>query len=213
LEVNLASTRNTNSNSSSYTNFLLPRHTIRTRLTNTWLFNCRCSRCSDPTEFNLFYSSRKCKCGDYLCVIDNEDGEANCRVCSSAVNLTTLQEEEMSSMKELSLTEEPEELLALLEDLNNRSEMHPTHHLLIRLYMRLLESAARGCQIVIGKALEHSQTLMMVLRKLDGDEGQLVRKYGKMEKMVMKLDLLKKQNSGEICGEMAEKILAELIED
>jgi len=155
----------------------------------------------------------KCKCGDYLCVIDNEEVEAKCRVCSSAVNLTTLQEEEMSSMKELSLTEEPEELLDLLEDLNNRPELHSTHHLLIRLYMRLLESAARGCLIVMSKALEHSQTLMMVLRKLDGDEGQLVRKFGKMEKMVMKLDLLEKQNSGDACGEMAEKIMADIIDD
>ena len=65
----------------------------------------------------------------------------------------------------------------------------------------------------MSKALEHSQTLMMVLRKLDGDEGQLVRKFGKMEKMVMKLDLLEKQNSGDACGEMAETIMADIIDD
>ena len=65
----------------------------------------------------------------------------------------------------------------------------------------------------MSKALEHSQTLMMVLRKLDGDEGQLVRKFGKMEKMVMKLDLLEKQNSGDACGEMAEKIMADIVDD
>ena len=43
----------------SYSNVLSQKHVVQRHLSSTWLFECRCRRCCDRSEMNLFYSSFK----------------------------------------------------------------------------------------------------------------------------------------------------------
>ena len=40
----------------SYTNILAPRHVSQAACRATWLFECACERCGDPSELGLHYS-------------------------------------------------------------------------------------------------------------------------------------------------------------
>ena len=47
---------NMKSISFSYGNILLPRTSLQSTLKQTWMFQCQCPRCSDPSELGLHYS-------------------------------------------------------------------------------------------------------------------------------------------------------------
>ena len=47
---------NLKSISFSYGNILLPRTSLQSTLKQTWMFQCQCPRCSDPSELGLHYS-------------------------------------------------------------------------------------------------------------------------------------------------------------
>ena len=36
-----------------------PRPKLQATLSHNWMFNCMCSRCSDPSEMGLYFSSQK----------------------------------------------------------------------------------------------------------------------------------------------------------
>ena len=52
---------------------------------NHWMFECRCPRCADPTEFGSFLSAMRCpeKCGGFILPIDSLDkmGDWKCSEC------------------------------------------------------------------------------------------------------------------------------------
>lgn len=179
----------------SYTNFLLPRHNIQEKLSQTWLFDCQCLRCKDPAEFGLYYSSQKCVCGGYLS--KTMEDRTMCDKCGKQVDSLTMLMEEQSMMKELSLSDTAD-LCALLQKLVAGQIVHPTHHIMVRLYMRLVESVARNNPdaAVLAAAVQHGPALLKVLDRLDGEEGKLLKKYRKMYSLVEFKDLVRRQEEG-----------------
>eukprot|EP00091_Calanus_sinicus_P023663 TRINITY_DN8107_c0_g1_i1.p1 TRINITY_DN8107_c0_g1~~TRINITY_DN8107_c0_g1_i1.p1 ORF type:complete len:368 (+),score=83.03 TRINITY_DN8107_c0_g1_i1:164-1105(+) len=179
----------------SYTNFLLPRHSIQDKLSQTWLFNCQCSRCTDSSEFGLFYSSQKCVCGGYFS--QSMEDRTGCDKCGKQVDSLTMMMEEQSMMKELSLADNVD-LCGILEKFLASETVHPTHHIMVRLYMRLVESVARSSPgpAVLAVAVLHGPTLLQVLDRLDGEEGKLLKKYRKMLSLVEYKDLVRRQGGG-----------------
>lgn len=179
----------------SYTNFLLPRHNIQEKLSQTWLFDCQCLRCKDPAELGLYYSSRKCVCGGYFC--QRIEDRTGCDTCGKQVDSLTMAMEEQSMMKELSLADNAD-LCGVLQKLLDSQIVHPTHHIMVRLYMRLVESVARISPdaAVLAAAVQHGPALLQVLDRLDGEEGKLLKKYRKMYSLVEYKELVRRQEEG-----------------
>jgi len=117
----------------SYSNFLLPRHNIQDKLYQTWMFDCQCLRCLDHTEFGLHYSSMKCECGGYFNIRQEEN--MKCENCDKQRESRTMVLEEQSMMKEISLADD-DDLCSLLAKFLSDPSLHPSHHILSRLYIR-----------------------------------------------------------------------------
>ena len=49
-----------------YADFLDSKYTIQEKLQKEWLFQCRCQRCLDESEFGSNFSSFKCCCGGFF---------------------------------------------------------------------------------------------------------------------------------------------------
>jgi len=181
----------------SYTNHLLPRHSMRDKLYQTWMFECQCLRCLDPSEFGLLYSSMRCVCGGYFCIWQEET--VKCDKCEKQEDKMTIILEEQSMMKELSLADNAD-LCSILHKFEVNPKLHPTHHMMVRLYMRILESVARNCpdKELLAAALAQGPVLIKVLNILDGEEGKLVKKYSKMYSLVEYKDLIRMEEEGKL---------------
>jgi len=195
----------------SYTNYLLPRHSMRDKLYQTWMFECQCVRCLDNSEFGLHYSSMRCVCGGYFSIRQEES--VQCEKCEKQEDNMTIILEEQSLMKELSLADNGD-LCSILHKFEANSKLHTTHHMMVRLYMRILETVARTCpdKEVLAAALAQGPVLIKVLNILDGEEGKLVKKYNKMYSLVEYKDLIRKQEEGQLSQEEFESKLEDLRE-
>ena len=139
-----------------------------------------------------------------------------CDKCGKQVDSLTMLMEEQSMMKELSLSDTAD-LCALLQKLVAGQIVHPTHHIMVRLYMRLVESVARNNPdaAVLAAAVQHGPALLKVLDRLDGEEGKLLKKYRKMFtfSLVEYKDLIRRQEEGGLSQMKFQTKLEELREN
>jgi len=117
----------------SYTNVLQHSSTIQQSLKQTWLFQCACPRCRDPTEFGTFFSSRKCVCGGYELEIG---GAGRCNNCPKEHKLDITQDTYfLCELKSGTLST----VMEMMKRLGTINHYHPTHIIHIRTTMRLLD--------------------------------------------------------------------------
>ena len=134
-------------------------------------------------------------CGGYFC--QRIEDRTGCDTCGKQVDSLTMAMEEQSMMKELSLADNAD-LCGVLQKLLDSQIVHPTHHIMVRLYMRLVESVARISPdaAVLAAAVQHGPALLQVLDRLDGEEGKLLKKYRKMYSLVEYKELVRRQEEG-----------------
>lgn len=91
----------------SYGNILLSRSSLQATLTQTWMFECQCPRCSDPSELGLHYSTLKVSFNWFISIIGG--GVCDCVVVnyvfeqnSGYINHTLLQTHQDEYFRELS---------------------------------------------------------------------------------------------------------------
>jgi len=113
----------------SYTKFLEPRSKLQATLSHNWMFSCQCSRCSDPTEMGLFFSSIKCRCGGYF--TNSVEEMVGCDQCGEMVEDEAVKTKERNILRMVASAGE-DVLADLLEKLDE--EFHPTHHIKLRIY-------------------------------------------------------------------------------
>jgi len=91
-----------------------------------------------------------------------------------------------------------EDVLAdLLEKLDE--EFHPTHHIKLRIYSRLLECVARSSKTDnLRMAVMHGETLLSMLQVLDGEGGKITKRCRELFKVAKMKDLMRKKEEGEI---------------
>jgi len=150
----------------SYCDIMRPKHHIQTTLRKIWKFDCKCSRCLDRTELGLHYSSMKCECGGYYSVVTTR--QVTCDSCDRGRVIEDYRDQEDRLAREV--TEAPEnQLTNILQIFSTNVALHPIHYVLVKLYIRLIDSGyslSEECSSYLRKALE----------KLAGEGSALYRK-------------------------------------
>lgn len=153
----------------SYGNILLPRTSLQSTLKQTWMFQCQCPRCSDPSELGLHYSMIK--------------GHGHFDVNNNIKDQSVFKEEEglCSNVMKTILSSNPSQLLDIYRHIKDDTKIHPTHYVRTRLYLRLMDLAVKSEDVDTMKVAEEcGETLVTVLKTLEGGEGKLTRKYKTM---------------------------------
>eukprot|EP00092_Neocalanus_flemingeri_P063813 GFUD01077284.1.p1 GENE.GFUD01077284.1~~GFUD01077284.1.p1 ORF type:complete len:126 (+),score=45.59 GFUD01077284.1:242-619(+) len=121
--------------------------------------------------------------------------------------------EEQSVMKEMTLADEAD-LCGIIKRMEDTQNIHSTHHVMVRLYIRLLESVAKSKPnpSVLPAAVQYGQTLLQVLHRLDGESGRLGKKYSKLCALVEYKDLVRRQEEGGLSQEAFQEKLGNLRE-
>ncbi|XP_023320372.1 histone-lysine N-methyltransferase ASHR1 isoform X2 [Eurytemora carolleeae] len=157
----------------SYTSVLDTRSRIRERLKETWMFECTCSRCSDPTEFGTFFSSTKCACGGYL--VERNEGNI-CLLCGDKEN-TNIVQESVDLVEQIRLYGS-DEIIKLVERLESNSHYHPSHHIYSRITMRLLDTCFQSLnEDLILKLKTRGEILLRTLETLLGENSRPYSRY------------------------------------
>ena len=117
----------------SYSNILLAREQRQAHLSHTWLFQCRCGRCSDPQELGLHYSAQQCGCGGHLSL--QQGDSLACTHCPSHAPRLDLARADDTLLQTISQLE-PAGLHHLLSQLLQDYRYHTTHHVIIRASIR-----------------------------------------------------------------------------
>ena len=118
----------------SYSNILYGRHQRQHHLSSTWLFDCSCERCEDPTELGLQYSALQClQCGGYLTLTTLHS--LACPGCEANINKAEARQSEQNLLKTIS-TLQPDGVADLLRQLTEDSRYHKTHHVVTRAAIR-----------------------------------------------------------------------------
>merc|ERR1719483_132872 len=99
----------------------------------------------------------------------------------------------------MSLADESE-LCCILKKMENCHNIHSTHHVMVRLYIRLVESVARikPKPSILPTAVECGKTLVSVLTVLDGENGKLMKKYRKLCSFVEYKEAVQRCEDGEL---------------
>eukprot|EP00092_Neocalanus_flemingeri_P101393 GFUD01129638.1.p1 GENE.GFUD01129638.1~~GFUD01129638.1.p1 ORF type:complete len:354 (-),score=103.67 GFUD01129638.1:184-1155(-) len=178
----------------SYTKFMEPLPKLQATLSHNWMFTCQCSRCSDPSEHGLYFSSQKCDCGGYFTKRRLEIYQ--CDGCENVVEDKKISVEERNILKEVAEAGE-DELADMIEKLLGQEHFHPTHHVMFRLYSRLLESVARTDKTDnLPAAVKHGETLLNILLVMDGEGGKIVKKCKELLKVIRYKDLVRRREEG-----------------
>ena len=114
-----------------YISFLLGNSRRRTEIASCWMFECRCPRCLDITEFGSFLSAALCSsCKGAVLPSESllECNDLKCRKCGQKMEeskvdemVRKLEDEMMKTMED-----ESDKYQALLEKYS--SLLHPNHY-------------------------------------------------------------------------------------
>eukprot|EP00092_Neocalanus_flemingeri_P040963 GFUD01044602.1.p1 GENE.GFUD01044602.1~~GFUD01044602.1.p1 ORF type:complete len:401 (+),score=116.22 GFUD01044602.1:73-1203(+) len=162
----------------SYFDFLAPRSFIQSKLRDIWKFDCKCQRCLDPSECGLYYSSQKCDCGGYYTVIITT--KVGCNQCGNKRNMEDVEREEANFAEEIS-TADDEKVQKLLTKFDANKQIHSTHFLKVKLYMKLLQIDQAPPTSL---ATSSGSILLEVLDTLAGEGSGLYRRYQDMYRQV-----------------------------
>lgn len=114
---------------------------VRRKALREWFFNCNCKRCSDPTEFETFFSCLSCwKCGNgFIVPVDSLDDNSiwKCNKyneCHHSLSPEKVQTIVTEAEGEISQNEgDVQKLEAVLNDLISRNQIHIRHYIAINL--------------------------------------------------------------------------------
>jgi len=166
----------------SYTNILSPDSTRKSHLLQSWLFECQCQRCCDPTELGLHYSYLKCKCGGFFHP-DAVGLQLQCDLCKEVNEGGEVYTQNMIIMINAANTEE--RFLEILNQLYSEQQIHETHFIRIRLLMRIMDLAIKsGNKKILEAAFDSVGTVLDVVKKLEGGSGKLTKKYDAMKSVI-----------------------------
>ena len=121
----------------NYSNILFCRHQRQEHLQSSWLFECGCERCGDPTELGLHYSALQCHhCGAHFSrhMEDTED-RLSCSGCQANIDKAEARQSEQNFLKTIS-TLQPDGVKDFLRQLKEDSRYHKTHHVVTRAAIR-----------------------------------------------------------------------------
>ncbi len=150
---------------STWEHRIVTRETLRQK----WLFNCECDFCRDQTEFGTFLSCPLCASFGGTCpgwMVSKEplqaDADWQCLECGETKTVQDIMviEESARSIAERDQTPEETRLIQL------RALVHPSHHEIVKLKLRIILSATGKTPEAIGKVFSYCQDILTLQDKM-----------------------------------------------